>query len=73
MEGAVTGRLDGAFNNAGDVSASGPLPGIDGAAWQAELSRPGPALVARLIPGSGPVPARPWPAWGRPPGEPGAS
>jgi NAD(P)-dependent dehydrogenase (short-subunit alcohol dehydrogenase family) len=33
------GRLDGAFNNAGDVEAFGPLPEIDSTTWQAELTR----------------------------------
>jgi NAD(P)-dependent dehydrogenase (short-subunit alcohol dehydrogenase family) len=31
------GRLDGAFNNAGSVAATGLLHDIDSAAWQAEL------------------------------------
>ena len=37
---AVTefGRLDGAFNNAGDVAITGPLPAIDDTTWQAELT-----------------------------------
>jgi NAD(P)-dependent dehydrogenase (short-subunit alcohol dehydrogenase family) len=33
------GRLDGAFNNAGGVNASGPLDGIDEPAWRAELDQ----------------------------------
>ncbi|MFF9075804.1 SDR family NAD(P)-dependent oxidoreductase [Streptomyces sp. NPDC014872] len=33
------GRLDGAFNNAGSVNASGPVSGIDGAAWNAEVAQ----------------------------------
>lgn len=31
------GRLDGAFNNVGAPTAVGPVTGIDGAAWRAEL------------------------------------
>ncbi|MEU6341772.1 SDR family oxidoreductase [Streptomyces sp. NPDC046977] len=31
------GRLDGAFNNVGAPTAMGPVTGIDGAAWRAEL------------------------------------
>ncbi|HEY7068701.1 MAG TPA: SDR family oxidoreductase [Acidimicrobiales bacterium] len=33
------GRLDGAFNNAGDAGAGGPLAGVAGADWDAELAR----------------------------------
>ncbi|MCZ4557077.1 SDR family oxidoreductase [Rhodococcus maanshanensis] len=36
---AEFGRLDGAFNNAGGVNASGPVSGIDGADWDAELAQ----------------------------------
>src|SRR5215813_10822147 len=38
---AVTefGRLDGAFNNAGGVSAAGPVHTVGGAAWHAELEQ----------------------------------
>ncbi|HLK79132.1 MAG TPA: SDR family oxidoreductase [Streptosporangiaceae bacterium] len=32
------GRLDGAFNNAGDVATGGPLAQIDAAAWQEALA-----------------------------------
>jgi NAD(P)-dependent dehydrogenase (short-subunit alcohol dehydrogenase family) len=32
------GRLDGAFNNVGTVTAAGPVTEIDGDAWQAELA-----------------------------------
>jgi NAD(P)-dependent dehydrogenase (short-subunit alcohol dehydrogenase family) len=34
---AEFGRLDGAVNNAGSVTASGPVPDIDAADWAAEL------------------------------------
>ncbi|GAB3435457.1 SDR family NAD(P)-dependent oxidoreductase [Flindersiella endophytica] len=33
------GRLDSAFNNAGGVNAGGPISGVDGALWQAEVSQ----------------------------------
>jgi NAD(P)-dependent dehydrogenase (short-subunit alcohol dehydrogenase family) len=33
---AEFGRLDGAFNNAGGVTAAGPVPGFADAAWHAE-------------------------------------
>ncbi|MER8084839.1 SDR family NAD(P)-dependent oxidoreductase [Streptomyces sp. NPDC058316] len=33
------GSLDGAFNNAGSVNASGPVSNIDGAAWNAEIAQ----------------------------------
>lgn len=33
------GRLDGAFNNAGGVGASGPLQEIDSGAWDADLAQ----------------------------------
>ncbi|MFF8592854.1 SDR family oxidoreductase [Streptomyces sp. NPDC015220] len=33
------GRLDGAFDNAGSVNASGPVSSIDGAAWNAEIAQ----------------------------------
>ncbi|SDI24933.1 NAD(P)-dependent dehydrogenase, short-chain alcohol dehydrogenase family [Sinosporangium album] len=36
---AEFGRLDGAFNNAGGFNASGPLTGIDGSAWNAEIAQ----------------------------------
>jgi NAD(P)-dependent dehydrogenase (short-subunit alcohol dehydrogenase family) len=36
---AQFGRLDGAFNNAGGVNASGPLPELDSAAWHADLAQ----------------------------------
>jgi NAD(P)-dependent dehydrogenase (short-subunit alcohol dehydrogenase family) len=38
---AVTelGRLDGAFNNAGDVTATGPLPEIGGTEWHVEITQ----------------------------------
>ncbi|WP_327104152.1 SDR family oxidoreductase [Nonomuraea glycinis] len=32
------GRLDGAFNNVGAATAIGPVTGIDGAAWHADLA-----------------------------------
>ncbi|WP_327002836.1 SDR family oxidoreductase [Dactylosporangium sp. NBC_01737] len=32
------GRIDGVFNNVGAATALGPLPGIDGDAWNAELA-----------------------------------
>lgn len=36
---AEFGRLDGAFNNAGGVNASGPVTSIDGASWDAEIAQ----------------------------------
>lgn len=36
---AEFGRLDGAFNNAGDVEVTGPLPKIDAGTWHAELAK----------------------------------
>jgi NAD(P)-dependent dehydrogenase (short-subunit alcohol dehydrogenase family) len=33
------GRLDGAFNNAGDAAPGGPLASVDGRDWDAELAR----------------------------------
>ena len=36
---AEFGRLDGAFNNAGGVNASGPVSGIDAADWDAEFAQ----------------------------------
>lgn len=41
VEAAVTelGQLNGAFNNAGGVNASGPVHAIDDAAWRADLEQ----------------------------------
>jgi NAD(P)-dependent dehydrogenase (short-subunit alcohol dehydrogenase family) len=36
---AEFGRLDGAFNNAGGVSATGPVPAIEDTAWRAALDQ----------------------------------
>lgn len=36
---AEFGRLDGAFNNAGGVNASGPISTVDADTWNAELTQ----------------------------------
>jgi NAD(P)-dependent dehydrogenase (short-subunit alcohol dehydrogenase family) len=36
---AEFGKLDGAFNNAGGVTATGPVPGLDDVSWRADLQQ----------------------------------